>query len=117
MIATGSELHITVNAAKELSKEKIKARVISMPCTDLFLKQDRSYKEKILPTNFANILAIEAGVGNYWHQFVGRRGNTLSMNSFGLSAPGKETMNFFGFTEKNIVKEAKKLIKRNRYKT
>ena len=117
MIATGSELHITVNAAKELSKEKIKARVISMPCTDLFLKQDRSYKEKILPTNFANILAIEAGVGNYWHQFVGRRGNTLSMNSFGLSAPGKDTMNFFGFTEKNIVKEVKKLIKRNRYKT
>lgn len=114
MIATGSELNITINAAEELSKEKIKARVISMPCADIFLKQDRKYKENILPINFANILAIEAGVGDYWHQFVGRRGSTLSMTSFGLSAPGKDTMDFFGFTKNNIIKEVKKLIKKNR---
>ena len=114
MIATGSELNITINAAEELSKEKIKARVISMPCADIFLKQDRKYKEKILPTNFANILAVEAGVGDYWHQFIGRRGSTLSMTSFGLSAPGKDTMDFFGFTKNNIIKEVKKLIKKNR---
>ena len=74
-----------------------------MPCADIFLKQDRKYKEKILPTNFANILAVEAGVGDYWHQFIGRRGSTLSMTSFGLSAPGKDTMDFFGFTKIHIT--------------
>ena len=116
MVATGSELNITIDAAKELSKEKIKVRVVSMPCADIFLMQDSKYKEKILPQNFANILAVEAGVGDFWYQFIGRRGSSLNMNSFGLSAPGTETMKFFGFTKNNIVKEAKKLIKKNRRK-
>ena len=113
MIATGSELHIAIDAAEKLADESIQARVISMPCVNLFLKQDRKYKEEILPTDFKNVLAIEAGVGNYWYKFVGQSGATLSMNSFGLSAPGKDVMNFFGFTVKNIIKEAKNLIKKN----
>ena len=113
MIATGSELHIAIDAAEKLADESIQARVISMPCVNLFLKQDRKYKEEILPTDFKNVLAIEAGVGNYWYKFVGQSGATLSMNSFGLSAPGKDAMNFFGFTVKNIIKEAKNLIKKN----
>ncbi|MEC9206257.1 MAG: transketolase [Pseudomonadota bacterium] len=114
LLATGSELHITINAAKELLKEKIKARVVSIPCADLFLKQDEKYRKKVLPSNFDNVLAIEAGVGDYWHQFVGRNGSILGMHSFGLSAPGKKAMDFFGFTEKNIIKEVKKLLKKNR---
>ena len=95
-------------------KEKIKARVVSIPCADLFLKQDEKYRKKVLPSNFDNVLAIEAGVGDYWHQFVGRNGSILGMHSFGLSAPGKKAMDFFGFTEKNIIKEVKKLLKKNR---
>ncbi|MED5274477.1 MAG: transketolase [Pseudomonadota bacterium] len=114
MIATGSELNITIDAARKLSEEKIKVRVVSMPCADIFLKQDSKYREKVLPHNFVNILSVEAGVGDFWYQFIGRSGSSLNMNSFGLSAPGSEAMEFFGFTKNNIVKEAKKLIKKNR---
>ncbi len=114
MIATGSELNITIDAARKLSEEKIKVRVVSMPCADIFLKQDSKYREKVLPHNFVNILSVEAGVGDFWYQFIGRSGSSLNMNSFGLSAPGAEAMEFFGFTKNNIVKEAKKLIKKNR---
>ena len=85
-----------------------------MPCADIFLKQDSKYREKVLPHNFVNILSVEAGVGDFWYQFIGRSGSSLNMNSFGLSAPGAEAMEFFGFTKNNIVKEAKKLIKKNR---
>ena len=114
MIATGSELNITIDAARKLSEEKIKVRVVSMPCADIFLKQDSKYREKVLPHNFVNILSVEAGVGDFWYQFIGRSGSSLNMNSFGLSAPGAKAMEFFGFTKNNIVKEAKKLIKKNR---
>ncbi len=112
IIASGSELHMCVDAAKILHKSKIYVRVVSMPCMELFLKQSKSYKDIVLP-DINNILAVEAGVGDCWDKFIGKKGSKIVMNSFGLSAPGNIVLNHFGFSVKNIVIKVKKLIKNN----
>jgi len=112
IIASGSELHISVDAAKALRKLKIYVRVVSMPCMELFLKQTTAYKNMVLP-DINNILAVEAGVGDCWDKFIGKKGSKIVMNSFGLSAPGNIVLNHFGFSIKNIIATVKKLIKNN----
>lgn len=112
LIATGSEVSITLDAANLLEKDGIQARVVSMPSTELFEQQDQAYKEKILPSNIRKRLVVEAASSFSWHKYVGSEGDILSIDDFGASAPGEVMMQKFGFTPKNIVKRALKIIER-----
>ncbi|MFL2559720.1 MAG: transketolase-like TK C-terminal-containing protein, partial [Gammaproteobacteria bacterium] len=114
IVSSGSELHISIDAAKKLKLKNINVRVVSMVCMEKFLQQNTSYQNKVLPSNVDNILAVEAGIGDCWDKFIGKRGKTVGMKSFGLSAPAKDVFNHFGFTTQNIVSEINKLIKKNR---
>ena len=114
IIATGSEVSISVNAAKQLNTKGINIRVISMPCQEVYLRQPLAYKNKCIPKNFDNILAVESGIGESWHKLVGKKGAMVSMESFGLSGTGSDVMNHFGFSVSNIKKHINKLIKKNR---
>ena len=115
IVSSGSELHICIDAAKKLKDENIHVRVVSMPCIELFLSQPKSYRQKVLP-DIDNVMAVEAGVGDCWDKFVGKQGVKVVMSSFGLSAPGGEVLKHFGFSQKNIIKQLKNLIKKNRKK-
>ena len=115
IISSGSELNICINAAKKLKDENIHVRVVSMPCIELFQSQSKTYRQSVLP-DIVNIMAVEAGVGDCWDKFVGKHGAKVVMNSFGLSAPGNQVLKHFGFSEKNIIKQLKNLIKKNRKK-
>ena len=114
IIATGSEVSISVNAAEQLNTKGINIRVISMPCQEVYLRQPLAYKNKCIPKNFDNILAVESGIGESWHKLVGKKGAMVSMESFGLSGTGSDVMNHFGFSVSNIKKHINKLIKKNR---
>lgn len=103
IIATGSEVQLAVEAAKKLEQSHQFVRVVSMPCCEIFKKQDAAYQEKILPRKIIKRLAIEAGVPDYWYQFVGLDGKVLGVNTFGASAPEKEVWQAFGFTVEKIV--------------
>jgi len=113
LIATGSEVAITMDASKTLTKEGINVRVVSMPCTNLFDQQDKAYTQSVLPTECDCRLAIEAGVTEGWWRYVGSFGAVLGIDRFGLSAPAEELFEYFGFTASNIVNKAKLLIKRD----
>ena len=115
IVSSGSELHICIDAAKKLKDENIHVRVVSMPCIELFLSQPKSYRQKVLP-DIDNTMAVEAGVGDCWDKFVGKQGAKVVMSSFGLSAPGGEVLKHFGFSQNNIIKQLKNLIKKNRKK-
>ena len=84
-----------------------------MPCMEQFMIQPKAYRDKTLPPDIENVLAVEAGIGVCWDKFIGKRGAKIVMDSFGLSAPGQEALTYFGFTKNNIVKSIKKLIKTN----
>ena len=114
IIATGSEVSISLSAAEQLKSKGINIRVISMPCQEVYERQSLAYKNKCIPKNFDNILAIESGIGDSWHKFVGKKGAMISMESFGLSGTGSDVMNHFGFSVSNIKKNINKLIKKNR---
>jgi len=110
LIATGSEIAITMDAATILTEEGIGVRVISMPCTNLFDQQDEAYKLTVLPAECNCRLAIEAGVTDGWWRYVGSSGYVLGIDRFGLSAPAEELFDYFGFTASNIVSKAKSLM-------
>ena len=114
IIATGSEVSLSVSAAEQLKIKGINIRVISMPCQEVYERQALAYKNKCIPKNYDNILAIESGIGDSWHKFVGKNGAMISMESFGLSGTGSDVMNHFGFSVSNIKKNITKLIKKNR---
>jgi transketolase len=110
LIATGSEVGIAVEAFEALSSEGIAARVVSMPCADIFEKQDASYQEAVLPSSQRNRVAIEAAHSDYWRKWVGLDGAVVGLNSFGESGPGGKVMSHFGFTSENIVKVVRGLL-------
>lgn len=110
IIATGSEVQLAVSAAKELMKENIFVRVVSMPCCERFKAQDEKYREKILPEKITARLAIEAGVPDYWYQFVGSDGAIMGIKTFGASAPEKAIWPEYGFTVENVVKKINELV-------
>ena len=110
LLATGSEMGITVAAAQELAKQNIKVRVISMPCTDLFDQQDEAYKESVLPRCVTKRLAIEAASRDFWYKYVGLDGKIIGMTTFGESAPADKLFAEFGFTVANIVKLGKEML-------
>ncbi|WP_312746999.1 transketolase [Cedecea neteri] len=110
LIATGSEIEITVEAAAALSKEGHKVRVVSMPSTDVFDAQDEAYQESVLPYAVRARVAVEAGIADYWYKYVGLKGGIVGMTTFGESAPAGKLFPFFGFTVENIVATAKKTL-------
>jgi transketolase len=107
LISTGSEVSIAMDAAKMLeSKHHKNIRVISMPSVDMFLKQDQTYQEKLLPKEVKNRIAIEAGSKDSWYRFVGLDGKVVGLERFGESAPASEVYQYLGITVDNIVKTA-----------
>ena len=103
IIATGSEVGIAVQAATQLNAKGAAVRVVSMPCAEVFLAQDQDYQQKVLPDAITKRVAIEAGVTNYWYQFVGRVGKVIGIDHFGASAPAKLLFKEFGFSVEHIV--------------
>ncbi|MBL7636406.1 transketolase [Atlantibacter hermannii] len=112
LIATGSEMEITVQAAKTLTDEGHKVRVVSLPSTDVFEAQDEGYKESVLPREVRARVAVEAGIADYWYKYVGIDGAIVGMTSYGESAPAEKLFPFFGFTAENVVKKAKSVIRK-----
>ncbi|MGR5143463.1 transketolase [Photobacterium sp. DNB23_23_1] len=110
LIATGSEVELAVSAAAELTAEGKKVRVVSMPATDAFDKQDAAYREAVLPSDVTARIAIEAGIADFWYKYVGFDGRIIGMTSFGESAPAGELFKMFGFTTENVVETAKELL-------
>ena len=110
LIATGSEVSLALQAREELLKDGIDARVVSMPCMDLFEEQDEAYKESVLPKNVRKRVAVEALSGFGWEKYVGLDGRTVTMKSFGASAPYSKLFPHFGFTVENVVKTVKELF-------
>ena len=111
LIGTGSELDLCVKAAKQLTDEGHKIRVVSMPCIELFEEQSESYKEKVLPNEIRKRIVVEAAASFGWHKYIGLDGHSITMNRFGASAPGGTCMEKFGFTVENVISQAKLLLK------
>jgi len=103
LIATGSEVALAMEAAQELETKGQAARVVSMPCTDLFDSQDAVYKDSVLPGAVTKRVALEAGVTDYWFKYVGLQGAVVGMTSFGESAPAGDLFEHFGFTVQNVL--------------
>ncbi|MFA0903461.1 transketolase [Vibrio cholerae] len=110
LIATGSEVELAVAAYEQLSAEGKAVRVVSMPSTDAFDKQDAAYREAVLPAAVTKRIVIEAGIADFWYKYVGFGGRIIGMSSFGESAPAGELFKLFGFTTENVVKQAKELL-------
>ena len=113
LIATGSEVDLAMQAAKELTTQGVAVRVVSMPSTTLFDLQSDDYKQSVLPNSVANRIAIETSHQDYWLKYVGLQGKVIGMSTFGESAPGNVLLEHFGFTTKNVVSTAQALIKAN----
>ena len=110
VIATGSEVSISLEAVQSLQAKGKAVRLVSMPSTDVFDAQDESYREAVLPSAVRKRLAVEAAQADYWRKYVGLDGKIVGMTSFGESAPGKTVMAHFGFTVENIANEISSLL-------
>lgn len=107
ILATGSEVAICVDAVTSLQEQGIQARLVSVPCVEVFDTQDAEYREQVLPNSVRNRLAVEAGAAEYWWRFVGLDGKIIGMASFGESAPGPVLMKHYGFSVENVIATAK----------
>ncbi|MGL4196094.1 MAG: transketolase, partial [Edwardsiella piscicida] len=110
-IATGSEVELAMNAAAKLSAEGRQVRVVSMPSTEVFDKQDAAYREAVLPSAVSARVAVEAGIADFWFKYVGLNGAVVGMTSFGESAPAEQLFVEFGFTVDNVLAKARALLK------
>jgi transketolase len=109
LIATGSEVGLAMDAKKVLDEQGIPTRVVSMPSTNVFDRQDQAYKDSVLPRGVKRV-AIEAGVTGFWYKYVGLEGAVVGMDTFGESAPAGELFKHFGFTVENVVNTAKGVL-------
>jgi transketolase len=109
IIATGSEVPVATGARAKLAEEGIPVRVVSMPSTEVFDRQDAGYRQSVLPKGVARV-AVEAGVTDYWRKYVGLEGEVVGIDRFGESAPGSELFKFFGFTADNVVAAVKRVL-------
>jgi len=109
IIATGSEIGLAMNAQTALAETGIQVRVVSMPCTSLFDRQDVAYKDSVLLKGVKRV-AVEAGITDYWHKYIGLEGAVVGMTTFGESAPAGDLFKHFGFTVENVVKTVKSVI-------
>ncbi|BGI50923.1 MAG: transketolase [Arsenophonus endosymbiont of Ceratovacuna japonica] len=110
LISTGSEIELAVQAYEKLTSEGYKIRVVSMPSTDTFDKQDIAYRKYIFPPSVTSLLAIEAGAADYWYKYIGKNGIIIGMNTFGESAPSDILFKKFNFTVENVIKKARYLL-------
>ena len=110
LIATGSEVALAVDAAASLAGEGVAARVVSMPCTDLFDAQDAAYRERVLPAKVTARIVVEAGITETWWRYAGPGGRVIGLDRFGESAPAGELFEHFGFSTDNVVKVAQEII-------
>jgi transketolase len=110
IIATGSEVWLALDARERLQQEGTPTRVVSMPCTELFEEQSQEYRDSVLPPSVTARLAVEAGVREGWDRYVGPKGDAVTMDRFGASAPGDVALREFGFNVDNVVARAKRVI-------
>jgi len=110
LIATGSEVALAMSAAELLAADSISARVVSMPCTDVFDAQPDEYRHQVLPPEITARVVVEAGVTEIWWRFAGDRGRVIGIDRFGESAPAPELFEHFGFSTDNIVAKAKEVL-------
>ena len=103
LLSTGSELCLALDVANELEKLGKSVRVISMPCWRIYEYQSPEYKENLLGGDLGKRVSIEAGIAQGWHQFIGREGIAISVETFGASAPAAELMKEYGFTVEDIL--------------
>ena len=111
LIATGAEIHITLEAQAMLAEKGIAARVINMPSWELFEAQPDSYKKRILPATYKKRIAVEAGIPMGWERYVGSEGKVIGIDHFGASAPGATVLKNFGFSADRIVESALEMLK------
>lgn len=109
IIATGSEVDLAAKAQEELKADGVKARVVSMPSTNVFDRQGQAYKDSVLTPGVKRV-SVEAGVTDFWAKYVGLEGGSVGINTFGESAPGGALMKHFGFTVENVVKTVKDVL-------
>ena len=110
LIATGSEVAMTLEAARKLAQENIKIRVVSLPCWEIFDRQKQEYRDTVLPPQVSARITVEAGIKLGWEHYVGLKGKIIGMESFGASAPGPVLYEKFGFTAARIIVAAKELL-------
>lgn len=111
IIATGTEVGLAMEAHARLNADGTPTRVVSMPCWEFFDAQSAKYKEEVLPARVTTRLAVEAGVSQGWHKYVGSAGDTLSVDRYGASAPGPDVLRDCGFTVENVIKKAEALLR------
>ena len=110
IMATGSEVGLAMQAADTLNRDGFAVRVVSMPCVDIFLEQESSYQESILPSQIRVRLAVEAAHPDYWRKFVGLEGAVIGVDTYGKSAPGGTVMELFGLNEENVVSTMRNML-------
>ncbi|MAZ39906.1 MAG: transketolase [Legionellales bacterium] len=110
LMATGSEVALVMDAAKQLAQDNIAVRVVSMPCMELFLQQPVDYQQTVLPSTVTCRIAVEAGVRMPWYQFVGTKGTVIGLDHFGESAPAEILFTEFGFTVEQVIKKSYELL-------
>jgi transketolase len=110
LLATGSEVSLCIEAYEQLAKEGIRARVVSMPSWDIFEKQDRAYRDSVIPPEVKARVSVEMASTFGWDRYIGPSGASIGMHGFGASAPIKALQKHFGFTVENVVAAAKQQI-------
>jgi transketolase len=109
ILATGSEVQLAMGAQAKLAGEGVRVRVVSLPSTSVFDRQDAAYRETVLPRGVPRV-AVEAGVSDYWRKYVGLEGAVIGIDRYGESAPGPELFKYFGFTVDNVVAAVKSVV-------
>ena len=109
LLATGSEVHVALDAARSLDAN---ARVVSMPCWELFEEQTQEYRDEVLPPGVRARVSVEAGVSLGWERWVGDQGTSVSIERFGASAPGTTVLEKLGMTAENVAEHAAALLER-----
>ncbi|MFG2678063.1 transketolase [Streptomyces sp. NPDC048392] len=110
LVATGSEVHVAVEARERLQADGVPTRVVSMPCVEWFEQQDQGYRDSVLPPSVRARVAVEAGIGLTWHKYVGDAGRIVSLEHFGASADAKVLFKEFGFTAENVASAARESL-------
>jgi transketolase len=110
LVATGSEVHVAVEAREQLEADGVPTRVVSMPCVEWFEEQDQGYRDSVLPPSVKARVSVEAGIGLTWHKYVGDAGRIVSLEHFGASADGKVLFQEYGFTAQNVAAQARESL-------
>ena len=113
-MASGSEVELCVKAKAVLKLKGVQARVVSMPCMEVFDKQTQAYKDNVIPKDVKARICVEAGTAHSWYKYAGEQGEIIAMDSFGASAPAGVLFPHFGFTVDNILEKALLLIEANK---